>query len=188
MNNIFLTNIALLCFDYRYGRSVCLSQVPCVQLAADAVNSSFESFSSSFMKIKFCRCESPLTKRRLWTIIKFKRTDVVIKAILIWICPISFNNDLRSKMHQFAHRFLKKMSHNPSCWGGDTPSTPSVSRFSRPTFKTIPTPMAASSPMNWGGGESRLMVRESGEPANVIVCLLRAILSFLWGSCILSVQ
>jgi len=32
-------------------------------IAADAVNCSFESFSSSFMKIKFYRCESPLTKK-----------------------------------------------------------------------------------------------------------------------------
>jgi len=145
MNNIFLTNIVLLCFDYRYRRSVCLSQVPCVQLAADAVNSSFESFSSGFMKIKFYRCESPLTKNRLWTIIKFKRTDVVIKAILAWICPTSFNNDLRSKMHQFARIFLKNFPA-PPCWGGENPSTPSVSRFAA-FGDTCSTPSAPLSPL-----------------------------------------
>jgi len=32
-------------------------------IAADAVNSSFESFSSSFIKITFYQCESPLTKK-----------------------------------------------------------------------------------------------------------------------------
>jgi len=32
-------------------------------IAADAFNSSFENFSSSFMKIIFYRCESPLTKK-----------------------------------------------------------------------------------------------------------------------------
>jgi len=143
MNNIFFTNIALLYFDYRYGKSVCLSQVPCVQLAADAVIARLKAFYLVLWKLNFVD--------RLWTIIKFKCNDVVIKAILIWICPISFNNNLRFKMHQFAHRFLKNFP-TPPCWGGGKPLDAfgiSVRRlrrlmldaFSRPTFKTIPTPM-----------------------------------------------
>jgi len=119
-------------------------------IAGDAVNSSFESFSSSFTKITFYSCESPLTKNRLWTI-KFKRTEVVIKAILIWIWPKSFNNDLRSKMHQFARRFLKNFPQTPLLVRGKTRwrlrhlgSPPPVAHARRPqpsTFKTIPTTM-----------------------------------------------
>ena len=64
-------------------------------------------------------------KNRSWTIIKFKHTDVVIKAILVLICPISFIKDLRSKMHQFKHRFLKifpGVMPLTSLLGGETPS------------------------------------------------------------------
>jgi len=49
---------------------------------------------------------APNFKNWLRTIIKLKRTDMVIKAILDFVCPVSFINDLCSKMHQFAHGFL----------------------------------------------------------------------------------
>jgi len=104
-------------------------------ITADAVNSSFESFSSLFYEIKFCLCESALTKNRLWTI-KFKRTAVVIKAILIWIWPKSFNKDLHSKMHQFIHRFQKNFPQTPLLVRGKTRqhlgSPPPVAHARRP--------------------------------------------------------
>jgi len=79
----------------------------CNSLATDVVNSSLERVLSSLGKLLLVDEVCPKLKNRSWTIIKFKRTDVVIKVILVFICPINFFNDLRSKMHQFQHRFLK---------------------------------------------------------------------------------
>jgi len=113
MNHILLTKIVLVCFDYRYGRSVRLSHLPCVQKLQTPLIARLKVFR----KLNFVDASRPWLKIRLWTI-KFKRTDVVIKAILIWIWPKSFNNDLRSKMHQFSQRFLKHLPRSPYWWGG----------------------------------------------------------------------
>jgi len=42
------------------------------------------------------------------------------EAILIWIWPKSFNNDLRFKMHQFAHRFRTNFPQIPLLVKGKT--------------------------------------------------------------------